>query len=125
MGAPLTPLAPSVDAATFDFSDLADFSLNASDVCGLVPERDELDLYLEEKVIQQEMTELNNVLVYWKNRKNVFPALTQLAFWILSLPPATYSYDSCLSKCDAVTQRMLFHSVNQSNSAAAALGTID
>lgn len=110
--------------ATFDFNNLADFGC-ASDVCGLVPERDELDLYLEEKVIQQEMTELNNVLVYWKNRKNVFPALTQLAFWILSLPPATYSYDSCLSKCDAVTQRMLFHSVNQSNSAAAALGTID
>ena len=101
--------------ATFDFSELADFGC-ASDVCGLIPERDELDLYLEEKVIQQDMSELSNVLVYWKNRKNVFPGLTQLAFWILSLPPATYSYDSCLSKCDAAAQRLLFHSVNQSNS---------
>lgn len=105
--------------ATFDFSDLADFSCS-SDVGGVIPERDELDLYLEEKVIQQDMTELSNVLIYWKNRKNVFPGLTQLAFWILSLPPATYSYDLCLSKCDAAAQRLLFHSVNQSNSPALA-----
>ena len=125
--APLTPLAPSVDAATFDFSDLADFSLNASDVCGMVPERDELDLYLEEKIIQQDMTELTNVLVYWNNRKNVFPALAQLAFWILSLPPATYAYQSCLSKSDSVVQRLLFHSVDHSssNSATVALSAME
>ena len=114
---PVTPIPlPSMIDIAFDFSDLADFNLSATDSCGFVPERDELDLYLEEKIIQQDMMEISNVLIYWKNRKNVFPGLSQLAFWILSLPPATYSYDSSLSKSDSVIQRLLFQIVNQNNS---------
>ena len=92
----------------------------------LVPERDELDLYLEEKVIQQDLVELSNVLVYWKHRQNVFPGLSQLAFWLLSLPAsATATADtdespsfSETTKPDAVLNRLLFQVVAQSNSSA-------
>ena len=110
----------SAEVSHFDFSELADFSLTASDGAGgMIAERDELDLYLEEKVIQQDMIEFSNVLVYWKNRRNVFPAMSQLAFWILALPPAAESEDWPKSSGpDSVVQRLLFQIVAQSNSAA-------
>lgn len=119
-----TPLISNNDIA-FDFSELADFSLHCesgnSNGLTLVPEqRDELDLYLEEKVIQQDLMELTNVLVYWKHRQSVFPGLSQLAFWLLALPSsATSSFASsnvvASSKSDAVLHRQLFQVVTQSS----------
>ncbi len=119
-----TPNNISHDMA-FDFSELADFSLhcevpggNGSSNGTLVPEqRDELDLYLEEKVIQQDLIELANVLVYWKHRQSVFPGLSQLAFWLLALPSSTpAACASSTSKSDAVLHRQLFQVVAQSSS---------
>ena len=114
---------PNTNDIAFDFSELADFSLHC-DVPGgsgssngtLVPEqRDELDLYLEEKVIQQDLIELTNVLVYWKHRQSVFPGLSQLAFWLLALPSSSSVVPSP-SKSDAVVHRQLFQVVAQSSS---------
>jgi hypothetical protein len=127
-----TPLISSSDIA-FDFSELADFSLHCEGGNGnsngltLLPERrDELDLYLEEKVIQQDLIELTNVLVYWKHRQSVFPGLSQLAFWLLALPSSatsSFSVSSSISsnvvssfKSDAVLHRQLFQVVAQSSS---------
>lgn len=117
-----TSLITSSDAA-FDFSELADFSLHFesgnSNGLTLVPEqRDELDLYLEEKVIQQDLMELTNVLVYWKHRQSVFPGLSQLAFWLLALPSSassSFSSSSVASKSDSVLHRQLFQVVAQSS----------
>lgn len=126
---PSAPIAstPNSDAGTaFEFSDLADFNLVADPAASsggmngtLVPERDELDLYLEEKVIQQDLVELTNVLVYWKHRQNVFPVLSQLAFWLLSLPADANEFSSPYSETanpDTVLQRSLLQVVAQSNS---------
>jgi hypothetical protein len=123
-----TPLISSSDIA-FDFSELADFSLHCEGGNGnsngltLVPDqRDELDLYLEEKVIQQDLIELTNVLVYWKHRQSVFPGLSQLAFWLLALPssasfsPSVSSSVVTSCKSDAVLHRQLFQVVAQSSS---------
>lgn len=116
--------AANNDPDTFDFSDLADFRLTPESGSGingsLVPERDELDLYLEEKVIQQDLMELANILVYWKRRQNVFPGLSQLAFWLLSLPASTAdpSESSEVARPDSVLQRLLCHVVAQSSSPA-------
>lgn len=131
------PIATS-EATVFEFSDLADFSFSCSSspgagatANGLIPEqRDELDLYLEEKVIQQDLNELANVLVYWKHRQSVFPALSQLAFWLLALP-ATVAVGSGLShaaaKSDAVLNRQLFQVVSSTNGAASSVanGPVD
>lgn len=119
---------PVSNDVAFDFSELADFSWHC-DVPGasnsggtsngtLVPEqRDELDLYLEEKVIQQDLIELTNVLVYWKHRQSVFPGLSHLAFWLLALPSSSLSVSACsTSKSDAVLHRQLFQVVAQSSS---------
>jgi hypothetical protein len=121
-------LISSSDIA-FDFSELADFSLHCEGGNGnsngltLVPDqRDELDLYLEEKVIQQDLIELTNVLVYWKHRQSVFPGLSQLAFWLLALPssasfsPSVSSSVVTSCKSDAVLHRQLFQVVAQSSS---------
>jgi hypothetical protein len=123
-----TPLISTSDIA-FDFSELADFSLHCEGGNGnsngltLVPDqRDELDLYLEEKVIQQDLIELTNVLVYWKHRQSVFPGLSQLAFWLLALPssasfsPSVSSSVVTSCKSDAVLHRQLFQVVAQSSS---------
>lgn len=125
---PVAASTPVSNDFAFDFSELADFSWNC-DVPGastnggtsngtLVPEqRDELDLYLEEKVIQQDLIELANVLVYWKHRQSVFPGLSQLAFWLLALPSSSLTASPCsTSKSDAVLHRQLFQVVAQSSS---------
>ncbi|XP_057371522.1 uncharacterized protein LOC130692429 [Daphnia carinata] len=117
------PLISNNNDMAFDFSELADFSLHCESANGLtlVPEqRDELDLYLEEKVIQQDLMELTNVLVYWKHRQSVFPGLSQLAFWLLALPSSASSVVAS-SKSDAVLHRQLFQVVAQSSSSTTTL----
>ena len=113
------------DLGAFDFSDLADFSLEASQgsngvASSLVLERDELDLYLEEKVIQQDLTELANVLVYWKHRQNVFPSLAQLAFWLLALPSSSTGLFQNEEENTHFTDRQLFRLVARTNSSHSA-----
>ena len=138
LAAPPPPSAlPS--APPFDFSDLADFNVSSEGggggggglTVGGVVDRDELDLYLEEKVLAQDLLELTNVLVYWKNRRGVFPGLSQLAFWILALPSSAAEFDAAAAAgatadaaaagtaaadtSEAVVQRLLFQMVAQNN----------
>ena len=118
--ASVTTSGAMMDLGAFDFSDLADFSLEATQgsngvAASLVVDRDELDLYLEEKVIQQDLSELANVLVYWKHRQNVFPSLAQLAFWLLSLPSSSVGlFQNEEENC---SDRQLFKLVARTNSA--------
>lgn len=118
------PAAPAHELS-FDFCDMADFNVHCA-----ADSADELDLYLDEKVLQQDVVDFSNVLVYWKSRRNVFPALSNLAFSILALPPVALpsaapdaQAGQHVTRADLVLQRQLLQLV--AHASASPSGSID